>query len=89
MDAILKKCPACTGITDDVSVFAKNEAVHDKNLLSLMHVAREHRLVFNLPKCAIKVPEISFFGNIYSAEGVKPDPERVAAIKQPNPSRIR
>jgi hypothetical protein len=80
MDAILEKCPSATGITDDVAVYGKDEAEHDTNLLNLMRVAREHGLVFNSPKFKIKVSEISFFGNIYSAEGVKPDPERVAAI---------
>jgi transposase InsO family protein len=90
MDAILEKCPGCTGITDDVAVFGKNEAEHDRNLLNLMQVAREHGLVFNSPKCTIKVPEISFFGNLYSAEGVKPDPERVAAINSlPPPENAR
>ena len=40
------------------------------------------RLVFNSEKCDIYKSQISFFGNIYSAEGIKPDPEKVKAITQ-------
>ena len=47
MDQILEKCPGTVGIADDVAVFGANEAEHDRNLLNLMNVAREHGLVFN------------------------------------------
>lgn len=90
MDAILEKCPGCTGIADDVAVYGKDEKEHDANLLNLMKVAREHGLVFNSSKCVIKTTEIPFFGMIYSADGVRPDPDRVAAINQlPAPTTVK
>ena len=82
MDSILERCPGCTGIADDVAVYGRDEKEHDKNLLNLMKVAQEHGLVFNSAKCVIKTKEIPFFGMIYGAEGVKPDPDRVTAIRQ-------
>ena len=45
-----------------------------------MIIARQHGLVFNLEKCQIKKPRITFFGVVYDAEGVHPDPEKVEAI---------
>ena len=45
-----------------------------------MQIAREHGLVFNGEKCAIKQPSIKFFGWIYDKEGALPDPSKVAAI---------
>ena len=65
MEAILESCPGTLGIADDVAVFGRNEAEHDANLHNLMRVSREHGLVFNSKKCAIKAPQISFFGTIY------------------------
>ena len=39
MDAILEKCPGCTGIADDVAVYGRTEQEHDDNLMNLMKVA--------------------------------------------------
>ena len=69
---ILESCPGTLGIADDVAVFGRSEAEHDANLHNLMRVSREHGLVFNSKKCAIKTPQISFFGTIYDEKGVHP-----------------
>ena len=37
-------------------------------------------LVFNSKKCFIKQSSISFFGNNYTAHGIKPDPEKIRDI---------
>ena len=76
MDAILEKCPGCTGIADDVAVYGRTEEEHDDNF---MKVAQENGLVFNSGKCITY--EIPFFRLMYTADGVKPDPDRVDAIR--------
>ena len=38
MDCILEKCPGTISIADDVGVFGKTEAEHDKHLHNLMRV---------------------------------------------------
>ena len=81
MDAILKSCPGTLGIEDDVAVFGRSEVEHDANLHNLMYVSREHGLVFNSEKCAIKAPQISFFGTIYDEKGVHPDQKKVEDIQ--------
>ncbi len=45
-----------------------------------MLVARQHGLIFNLDKCRIKQPR-TFFGMLFNAEGVHPDPKKIEAIK--------
>ena len=81
MDFILEKCPGTVGIADDIAVHGPTEEEHDANLYNLMLVAREHGLVFNLDKCVIKERMITFFGMLFSAEGVHPDPEKIEAIR--------
>jgi len=73
MDEILKDLPGVVGITD--------EEEHDRNLKALMDRAKETGLVFNSDKCTIIQPEISFFGNIYSKDGNRPDPAKVHDIQ--------
>ena len=37
--------------------------------------------MFNSDKCTIRQPEISFFGNIYSKDSIRPDPAKVHDIQ--------
>ena len=86
MDRILARAPGRVGIADDVVVYGRNNAEHDKNLLRLMQVAKEEGLVFNSKKCAIKPSEIVFFGSVYGKDGIKSDPSKIEYIrKMPTP----
>ena len=82
MDCILEKCPGTISIADDVGVFGKTEAEHDKHLHNLMRVALQHGLVFNIDKCDIKQANMKFFGLEFSADGVRPDPDKAADIQR-------
>ena len=73
MDQILENVKGATGISDDVVVYGKTEEEHDESLRNLMKAAAEHGLVFNSEKCNIKTQSITFFGAIYTHEGVQPD----------------
>ena len=89
MDQILSQCPGTIGITDDVIVHGKDDKDHDRNLHHLMKVAQKCGLVFNAAKCFIKTPQIKFFGMVYDANGVRPDPEKCAEIQAiPAPKNV-
>jgi len=81
MDFILEKCPGTVGIADDIAVHGPTTEEHDANLHNLMLVARQHGLVFNLDKCSISQPKITFFSMLFNAEGVHPDPKKIEAIR--------
>lgn len=81
MDQILEGLPGVISIADDIAVVGTSQEDHDRNLHALMIRAREKGLVFNYEKCKIKTDEITFFGNVYNAEGVHPDPAKVQAIQ--------
>jgi len=81
MDDIISKVEGCTGIADDITVYGSTEEEHDRNLINLMETAKKEGLVFNSKKCLIKTQAISFFGNLYTTDGVKPDPVKVEDLK--------
>uniref|UniRef100_A0A8C7WXQ6 Gypsy retrotransposon integrase-like protein 1 n=1 Tax=Oryzias sinensis TaxID=183150 RepID=A0A8C7WXQ6_9TELE len=86
MDQILEGLQGVVSIADDIAVYGKNEEEHDKNLINLMERAANTGLVFNSEKCNIKQNQISFFGNQYTANGIRPDPAKVRDIqKMPTP----
>ncbi|CAM1325938.1 Uncharacterised protein r2_g3487 [Pycnogonum litorale] len=80
MDDILDGLEGVVSIHDDIVIFGSDETEHDQRLHALMQRAREKGLVFNHQKCRIKTDEVTFFGNIYSRKGVRPDPMKVQAI---------
>ena len=45
-----------------------------------MQVAHKYGVVFNPQKMHVKAPAVNFFGCLYDAKGVHPDPEKVDAV---------
>lgn len=87
MDRILEKCDGACGIADDVIIYGSSEKEHDHNLINFMNIAKQHGLTLNSQKCSIKQPEISFFGNVYTNKGMKPDPQKIKDLQQmPEPT---
>ena len=81
MDDIIEDLPGVVSIADDVCVVGSTIEEHDTNLVRLMDRAVEGGLVFNSSKCDIRQTSITFFGNVYTADGVKPDPKKVEDIR--------
>ena len=58
---------------------------YDRNLHEARECTRKAGIKLNFDKCVIKTKCCSFFGNLYTTVGVKPDPKKVDAIKQMQP----
>jgi hypothetical protein len=87
MDEILEGLEGCICIADDICIVGSTEEEHDQRVIKLMERAKSQGLVFNSTKCAIKKMKVSFFGNVYTPEGIIPDPVKVKDIQQmPKPS---
>ena len=82
MDLILEQCPGTNSIADDVGVFGRTEEEHNANLHQLMQAAQKHGLVFNGGKCKINTSQLHFFGLVFDANGVHPDPARIDDIRR-------
>ena len=81
MDEVLDGLAGVLNIADDICVHGKDKAEHTTRLRALMTRAEEKGLKFNPNKCAVGLQEVSFFGHVYTAAGVSPDPRKVEAIK--------
>ena len=53
MDQIMNRLPGIIAIHDDICVYGKDTAEHDRNLLQLIKTAGQQGLVFNSSKCVI------------------------------------
>ena len=80
MDHILEECQGCIVIADDITVHSCTEVEHDACLQNLMQIACKYNLVFNPQKTHVKAQAINFFGCLYDANGVLPDPGKVKTV---------
>ena len=89
MDQILEECQGCIGIADDITMHGHTEAEHDTHLGDLMRIAHKYNLVFNPQKTHVKAQAVNFFGCLYNATGVHPDPGKVDAVHAlPAPTNV-
>ena len=89
MDHILEECQGCIGIPDDITVHGHTKVEHDACLQYLMCVAHKYGLVFNPQKIQVKAQALKFFGCLYDADGVHPDPDKVNTIHAlPTPMNV-
>ena len=67
-------------LNDDVIVFGKTQSDHDKALQAVFQKFADVNLTVNKRKCEFNKSSISFFGFVFSSEGISPDPKKVEAI---------
>ena len=81
IDQTYEKCKGAVGIADDIQVFGSDQ-IHDLHLHEAMERTKKADIKLNYDKCIVKSRSCSFFGNIYTPEGVKPDPSKIDIIKR-------
>ena len=81
IDEIFEDISQCVGIADDTVIVGYNDHDHNKTLYNVLDRACKVGMKFNPDKCTSKRYSISFYGVTISADGVKPDPRKIDAIK--------
>jgi hypothetical protein len=89
IDEVYGPCNGAIGIADDVTVHGKGDAEHDLRLHETMERTRQANMCLNYDKVTVKQPSIKFFGNVYSADGIKSDPDKIAAIEALRPPETK
>ena len=82
MDQILEQCPGVIGIHDDVIIYRYTWEDHDANLINFLNVCQMEGLCLSSKKLELRRDRVSFFGAIYSREGVEPDPKKIQGIEE-------
>ena len=89
VDETYSSCEGTIGISDDITCHGKGDVQHDLRLHTAMEETRKANLCLNYEKLIVKQSAVKFFGNIYSADGVKADPEKVEAINALRPPETK
>ena len=81
MDGILRDIPFTFVYIDDILVASHSHEEHLEHLRQLFELLSANGLVINKTKCVFGVPELDFLGHRVTAQGIRPLPDRVAALQ--------
>jgi hypothetical protein len=74
------KAKYCKVYLDDIIILSKSIEEHARHLDAVLQDLTEYHLFCQLPKCVWAKKELQYLGHLVNGEGVKPDPEKVAAL---------
>ena len=81
LQAQLQGLQGVKNIADDIIVFGKTRKEHDSNLEQCLKRIFNKGLRLNQSKCKFLDTTLSFFGQVFSSQGCKPDPKRVQDLQ--------
>lgn len=77
---ILEGLPGCTSILDDILVYGKSMAEHDRHLRGVLSRLAKYNATVRVDKCVIGKSEVEFNGHVVSAAGLRPLQSNVDSI---------
>ena len=87
---MLSGIPGVHVYVDDILVAGEDMKQHDQRLEQVMKRLQDCRLKLNEAKCKLRQKQVKYLGCILTADGVSPDPDKIAAIKElPEPKTLR
>ena len=90
MDEVVRGLPFVYTYIDDILVASETPAQHTEHLRLLFTRLSEYGVVINPTKCSFGVSDLNFLGHHVDANGIRPLPEKVAAIRDfPQPTSYK
>ena len=78
---VVEKCNGSLRLCLDPKDLNKSTVQENESILrQVLERAKEHHVPFNFNKLQLRVPEVKYLGTIVTADGMKPDPDKVRAI---------
>ena len=79
---VLRDLPFIFVYIDDILIASESTEEHELHLREVFARLRTHHLTVNLEKCVLNQPQVNFLGHVVNDQGIRPLPEKVAAIQQ-------
>ena len=79
-EAVFEGIPGIHIVADDIIIASSTVQEHDHILRQVLERAKERNVRFNFNKLQLRVPQVRYLGTIITADGMKPDPDKVKAI---------
>src|SRR5688500_2303576 len=92
MDVVLKelKWKCVVVYLDDIFIYSQTFEEHLEHIAAVLDRLIAAKLQAKVSKCQFVQPEIVFVGHLVSADGIRPDPAKIASVKDyPVPQSTR
>lgn len=91
MSVVLQGLDSCAlAYLDDILIFSETLEQHEQHIKTVFDRLRKHGLKLKAKKCSFLKEQTQYLGFIIDKTGVKPDPNKVAAIRSlPSPTTVR
>ncbi|GAB0088957.1 Zinc finger, CCHC-type [Sergentomyia squamirostris] len=90
MDQILAGIEGVVCYLDDLLIYGDNDEHVKKILWEVLGRMNHYNVKINVAKCKFFVDTLKFLGHIISAEGIKPNPEKLTALMDaPQPKNLK
>jgi transposase InsO family protein len=66
---------------DDILIYSRSAADHLDHVRTILTLLRQHHFYCKMSKCEFGVAAVTFLGHRLSADGITPDPAKLAAIQ--------
>ena len=73
--------PNAISIYDDVLVFGATQEEHYQAFRHILLLWRSHGLTLNMKKSRFNLRSVTFFGKVFSSEGISADPNKMVALQ--------
>ena len=80
MDRICRDLPFATTYLDDLLIHSRTLQDHREHLHILFERLSRAGLTLQGDKCTIGLTKVKYLGHLFSAKGMEPDPQKVAAV---------
>lgn len=75
---------------DDILIYSKSSEDHSRHLRTVFERLEAQSFFIRRSKCSFGVAELEYLGHVISTQGVRPDPNKVAAVESwPVPRTVR
>ena len=82
IDEVFEWLNVIATIVDDILVYGSTRQEHDINLVNVLNRARQRGIKLNEEKLEVSVSEVQYFWHILSSAGLKPDTQKVTAVRE-------
>ncbi|VDI49213.1 Hypothetical predicted protein [Mytilus galloprovincialis] len=82
---VIQNVQNAKNISDDIIIYGKSQEEHDEALNDTLQALQRNGLTVNKAKCEFNKSKVTFFGVVFSKEGISPDPSKVKAVKDATP----
>ena len=91
IDEIFKDLSNVFGIADDILVtgYEADGKYHDETVWKMLQRCRQVNLKLNKDKCHFRCTSVPFSEDIISQHGVKPDQQKIMALMEMQPPKIK